>query len=568
MAGAHAEAKSGSMFKDSTLDEFFAQTEARNKELQARSSQVQKIFEQNQASADLIDKAMASQGENSQIVLRAKETASLEAQTKTLNQAAKLGVAPGVNSEILDAVSEEWKAAKLDSIKKQRTLARDLDVKFFDNPIDYIVAQIKMEGTITAAERSAARSSEATRNFADIQQLTQQMPGQMAAITATKSEATLQATLDINASDTMKAREQNRINAAGVQIQGIQLLDSMDAQRINNLHTTLSVKQQAASFELQKQQFEQSKKAFAIQMEERMERLAQKKADRDELELLANSVRKGAAVAGFENVTAYPTAKIIQMLNMKDAKTVDFLKSGMATEATGYPILSDDAGQSARIIAQHSAPLRPEQKAIKSLFQEGLQEAATPEAGVKGKYDNTKMDQVTQGARGIILAKATAQMANIKAGDNTNIYAPAPLMNVLDMGPVKKTAWAQKVMAPQIITGVLKETDPDQLISLTAVAIKEGKISYKDGAEGLQTFFSTATTLNNVTKNYKGMGLPDQVGFNTNVTAAFNQKVKKNLTSAQDIGNILNSRMIDNKMRDPSSPEYLGPFMAPGSTDL
>lgn len=533
----------GSMFKTETLDEFMRSVDIKNNELKARSAVVSDIFAKQAEEGKKIEEAIQSKGDNSAIVLRAKETADLQTQTNVLNQAAKMGIAPGVDSSVLDKVADEWKQAKLASIDKQQKLAKDLDVKFFEHPLDYVVAQVKMEGTITEAERAAARSGEATRNFADIQQLTQHLPGQMAALAATKSQATLDATMAENAAMTNAAVSKARIENAGIQVQGIQALNNMSAQELNNKHTALSVKQQAEQFELQKKQFAQSTEMFKMQMEDRLERMNQKKMDRDELESQANVVRKGAAVAGFEGVAAYPTNKIIQMLNMRDAKTMDFFKAGMATEATGHPILGEDAGQVAKIINQHLAPLRPEQATIKTFYQEVWSEASSPEGGLKGRYDPTKLDQVTNGATKIAINKAASQMGNIKTGDNTNIYAAPPLQNVLDLGPVKNTAWAAKVMAPQMVTGELKEFNPQQLASLTAEAVRSGKINFKEAAEGLQSAFTGSVELNNRTKNFKGMGLPEQVGFTTSMNDGGSIK-KYNLTQAQDVNKILSKLLI------------------------
>ncbi len=549
----------GSMFKDNTLEEFMSAVDIRNQQLKDRSIVVQDLFKQQAETGAALEKNLAEQGEQSQIVLRAKETAALETQTRVLDQAAKMGVLPGVNSEVLDAVSDEWKKAKFASIEKQQKLAKDLDVKFFDHPVDYVVAQIKMEDTITEAERAAARSGQASKEFADIQSVTQHLPGQMAALAATRSAATLDATLKGNQLLTDEAVNKQKIANAGINLQGIQMLDNMNAQQVNNLSTALSVQQAAKSFEMQKAQFAQSQKMFQFQVEDRMEKLEQKKLDRQELDNMADIVRKGASVAGFGEIAAFPTAKIIQMLNMKDAKTLDFLRSGMATEATGHPIISDDAGQTARVIAQHSAPLRPEQKNMKDFFTDVWVTATSPEGGMKGKYDNTKLDQVTVGARGIAVAKATNQMQNIKAGDNSNIYSPPPLPAVFESAPIKNSVWGQKVLAPQMVGGQLKEFNPDQLASLTATSIRKGEISFKEAAEGLQAAFGTARLINNTTRNYVGMGLPPQSGYNTILNTGTGAK-KYNMETAQDVNTVLSKLMV---MMDKNS----NPMRTPGYHD-
>src|SRR4051812_35830124 len=166
-------------FKPGNVDDFMSDVLSRNQALAERSAVVQDIFAKQEQDAAAIINAQQSQGDNTQIVLAAKELASLDAQQKTQALATNLGINPGANSEVLDKIAEEWKSSKLDAIDKRKKLKDDLAVKFFDHPVDYVVAQVKMEGTIKEAEAAAARSGAAMKDMADIQNLTQQIPLQM-----------------------------------------------------------------------------------------------------------------------------------------------------------------------------------------------------------------------------------------------------------------------------------------------------------------------------------------------------------------------------------------------------
>lgn len=526
-----------------STDDFFEAVQQKNKELEARSQQVQKIYaDQNQVQQDALV-AQKTQGDNTLIVRGAQEISSLDQQNAVQAQATRMGINPGVSSEVLDKVSDEWKEATLNSIDKQKKLQQSLEVKFFDHPVDYVVAQIGMENTIQQAEAANSRRGNVQNAFASIQSITQNLPGQMAALAKTKTDTTLQATMEGAKAELDGKLAATKINNFGVQAQNLLTLNSMDAAQINNLQSSVSVQIQKKHLDLSYAQFGLQKQQFALAYEDRMDRLETRKADRAELDDMADLVRKGAASAGFENVSAFPTTKIIQMLNMKDAKMQDFLKSGMTSDALNHPVVSENAGESARILAQHGAPLRPEQSSIKNFFTDVWSKASSTEGGRSGQYDNTKLPEVSKAANGIAIQEAKGMMGNIKSGDNTNIYAAPPLPVLLSMNPVKTTSWYENVMKIQAATGELKEVNPEQLISLTASAIKNGKISMSDGAVGIQTLFSTAAELNKATKNYIGFGLPAQVGYNTRVSTNLGPS-NVNLTEPKDVQKVL-MRAVD-----------------------
>lgn len=541
-----------SMFKPGELDDFMAAVGLKNQEIVKRSAVANEIFDQQNTDAAEILANQGTRGDNALIVLQAKEMAALKSQENVQAMATKLGINPDESSELLDKVGDEWKASKLDSIDARKKLKEDLEVGFFDNPLKYVKAQINMENTVMQAEAAGKRSAEATSSMAEIQRLTQALPGQMAALSKTRTGATMQATLEGARAEINEGLAKQRIINAGIDQQRIEFLNNADAKTINNLGNALtasnaarSLKLSEASHRLAQESAAQSRTQFNIALDERRERLAAKDVDRQELEGAADMVRQGAASMGFGNVAAFPTAKIIQLINSKQANVIDFYNVGMRSQVNGKPIMSDSVGDAARMVFVHNAPMRPEQASVKNFLRDTFMAAGTPQAGAAGQYDSTKIDQVTKGANNLAMKRAAEQQGNIKFGDSTNIYAPPPLGSVLETKAVKESPWFQKVMAVHAQTGVMQEFNPEQLVSLTTAAVKSGKISFNEAAQGLKLATTSAVLLNNATKNYKGVGLPEQEGFNVQMPDNLGVPRKYNLTTDQDI-----TRAMSMKLRE------------------
>jgi hypothetical protein len=546
------------------LDDFMAAVDMRNNNIKERSTQVQEVFAKQAEDAAKILAAQQQQGEASMVVAAAKEYEALETQNKVQKQATTMGVNPGVASEVLDAVSEEWKAAKLASIQAQQKLAKDLNVNFFDAPVDYIVAQVGLEKTVMTAEAAAKRSQVATQSFADIQSMTQHLPGQMAALSTVRTQATIDATLKGAQAAIDEKLADQRIKNAGIDISRIQTLETLDTHQLNNLATGMSMQNQAEGMKMDKQrfamsqaQFAQSQQEFEWRKKEQLERIQQKDAAKQELEDVANVVRLGAASFGFENVKAFPASKIISMLNSKQADIHDFYVAGMNSQVSGRPILSDNVGKTASMLVQHNAPGLPVQKVVTQFLKDTYNEAGNPESGRTAGYDHTKPDQVTKAATNMILGKAKIYGDNIKDGDATNIYSPPPLDSVLTVPGVKNSEWYKKVMDVQVQAGGLKEFKPEQLVSLTAEAVKSGKLKFNEASSGLQAAFVAATALNNATRNYRGMGLPEQDGYRTKLPDSLGIGRKYDLIQAQDINRALSIKLRDYDPNKQLLPRYL-----------
>lgn len=528
------------------VDELMAAVGLANKTLLDNSAAAKELLQEQEEERNKQITLVERAGNADKVVLQAEGLAALEAQRRTQEMAVKLGTNPDESGEIMTKLAGEWKQAAVQASDSAKKLSDDLSLNFFDKPFDYIKAQITMENTIKQADADAGRRNTNFQALSQAHQLTQSGAASANALKVTVTDATLQAAMDKTEAAVQAKASELRIQNAGIQMQGLQQLNSMTLQEVNNLNTAYSAQNQEFSKRMQQKSMQMQEAEFAQRKKEFDQRMADKKASVDDLKGIADTVKAGAAALGFKEITAMEPGKIIQMLNMKASGFDDFLKAGIRSQTFGNATVTDNAGEAARMVSTHSAPLRPEQGTVKTFLQSVWQKAASPEgARESGGYDHTKVDQVSGGAARLAVIGAQNMQANINPLDGSNIYAAPPLPSVVMLPAIQRSAWYKSVLADQMATGQLKEFNSEQLTSMTVSALKEKKISFNEAASGLQAMHAGAAHVNNAMKNFAGLGLPIQSTFRTQLSPipGFSKPNTYDLSSAADINRLLMARM-------------------------
>jgi hypothetical protein len=514
-----------------------------NEELVKNSAAAKEIAaNQAQASQDAED-AVTRAGKDDVIVARAQGVAQMNAEANTQKRAAQLGVNPDASGDIVAKLSESWQRSAANADDKAAKLEHDLSISFFDHPIDYIAAQINMDKTVAQADAAKAHRDSDFQALSQVHQATQLAAATNAALKSTVTAATLEASLDKVAAEVDAKRASLRLQNGGIQIQGLRDLNSMTLNQVNNISTAFSAKNQAEQMDISRKHLKLAEQSADLQMKEFQQKMEDKKVAKEDMKNVADFVRSGAAAAGIQLPDS--DSKIITMINMKNDGYMDWFKSGVRSNSAGRPIISDNAGEAIKVVAESGAPLRPEQSTLKTFMQNIWTKAGSTEGGRTGQYDNTKKDQVTAAAGKFAVVEATKMQNNIDPKDGSNIYAAPPLQSVTALPAIKNSPWYSKVLAPHMATGELKEFNSDQLLGLTTAQIKAGNITFKDAVEGLQGMHSGAAHINNTTKNFSGFGLPLQNSFKLMLspTPGFQNPRTYDMSTAQGVSSILMARM-------------------------
>lgn len=517
-----------------------------NQKLARDSQTVAGILQQSLTAQQAQLDARGTERDAAGVVIKARELADVKAQADTLKMATALGTNPDASTEIMTQLATAWRVNTVDAEKKRAVVAEKMATKFLEDPIKYIKDNITLESSAAEADYATRHVAAIGNELQQAQSLTQNFAVTSNALKQSKSAVTVQAALEEASAKVDGELARTKVQNAGINIAGIQALDQMTIQQINMLGTGVSAQNQAEQLKMARANFGLQKQSLELAMQDRLDRLQQRKLSEQEQEDMAGMVRAGASALGFSDAVAIPTTKVMQLLKYEPTYT-EYLRAGMRSVGRPAPVISDNAGSVAKLVVQSSVPLQPAQEGIREFLKEEWSAAATGTVmitpdGKKHPYDNTKVDQVTGAVTLSANMKALGQLNNIK-DEKSNIYRPPSLPDVLAIPGIAASPLAQKVFLPQNQAGGLKEFNPEQIISLTVKAVKDGTVSYNDAREGLQGMFKAVPISNNRNRNYVGLGLPPQVGYRTQVENGLGFLRSVDLSTPQDIDTILNSRL-------------------------
>lgn len=535
---------------DNGLSDLLAAVGLANKDLVSNSAAAKSILEDQQQASQEEQNAVQRQADDTGIVTQAKDLAEKNAQAKNLQAATDLGTNPDGAGYVLNTLSQSLRQSALDADAKQSKLEHDLSISFFDHPIDYVAAQINMDKTVAQADAAISHRDSTAHALAELHQNTQSAAVTNNVLKQTVTNATIEADVDSIQAQAAEKKAQLRIQNGGIQVQGLRELGQMDLQQVNNLSIGVTGRNQADDAARADAHLKLAQQNADLALKEYNDKVAEKKATLQDTKDIADTVRTGAAAAGYTNISAIPDRKIISMLNMKDDNFMSFLKAGMKSQALGRPIVSENAGESAQMIGKNGAPLAATQDTVKKLFVNSWDHAKSPQGGQQGRYDISKPDQVTTAAGRFAVDSATKMAANIDPKDGTNIYAAPPLASVVQAPSIQNSTWYKKVLAPHMATGELKEFNSEQLGGLTAAAIQSGQISFKDAADGFQAMHTVAVRANNATKNFEGFGLPKQSSFILKLPTPMGALRSYDMSTPQGVQNYLSTKLRSVGMQD------------------
>lgn len=445
-------------------------------------------------------------------MIQAEELSRMQAQQQVLKVATAMGTNVADSGEILTTLAAEAKRAAINSMAATRELNYLSNTSLFSDPLGWMKAQLVLPEVQAGAEAAAAHSKNVQDNLANLQRLTQELPKTTAAVAQTVNNATITSKLEAVQARINLAVSEQKIRNAGADIQGLQVLDKLSGDQISALGTAFSAKTQDEHLKQQKAEFAMRQKEFELRMREAQARVDEKKASQEELEQYAGYVRTGLSQLGYEGATALPTSKIITLLNSKNPLYRDALNAGMMSEATGKPVVSEDASKVAEILIRDRVPLNANQEKIKELYKTTLSQVMDPKMAAQIGVDVSKVDQVSSAVGRKVMADSVKQHAGINYKDQTNIYSAPPLDAIAAVPAVASDKWYASVIAPQ--TANIKEVNPDLIKQLTIAAIDKGTVNYNEAVKGMHILYSAAVGLNNTTRNYAGLGLPRQTAFN------------------------------------------------------
>lgn len=543
-------------------DMILNQVQENNQTLAERYPVVQELNKQKlQAGADSIVAAQMV-GDNSQIVLGARLIAEKEAQRRTAETAANLGVTGSMDAaDLLNKRAVQWRQADEEALQKTEKLRKDSEIQFLQDPGGYIKAQFYMENTAQEAQNAIDRKTQIAQSIVTMQSLTQQAAQTYNAIKQTDTTASIEAALKAAGAQTQIGINQMKAANAGVAIEALETLNRMDSQQLSNMSVANTALQQERQAKNAAAQLAMSQQSLAIHVSEFNERMEQKRATKEEMDTAGQLLTEGLSIIGKSDGTKLPSSMVPMF--MKTPQGQEAYTRAVQSRLVGHPVIAPSLGELTRIVGRDGAPLMPQQTAVRNLLGTSFATASDPVEAKKygvNVSDPKNLQDVQGAAAQIALKQAQEYLKNIKPGDKANPYAAPPYNTVMEIPGVQNSPLYQKVLKPQHLAGGIQDLDPNNLIASVVSGIKSNQITHAEGAAGISTIFNAIVEKNRINNNYVGMHLPNQDAYRTMIMTPAGIPKMRNLTSLPDINVLLDNQLRGDKGLFISNPRPASGF--------
>lgn len=486
------------------------------------------------------------------IVMQQIELGQLTAQQNTREAATALGTNMDDLGQIVTTLGADMKNsyAKARAALQRVNELRSAD--FIGNPLGYFSAQFALPSAINAYNSAAEEFNLAYATNQGLQSATQSIATTQAAIAETKSAATIQAKADAIAAAAADASSAIKIENLKYNILGIQAVQEMTGAALERNFRAYNAIESAEGRALQRKQLELSEKSLQLSIDERTERLQQNKLAREEEAELAATVNMGRAAV---NLPPLPQTKVLQLMKMGGdfgAQMRDFYSIGARTSSIGEPVIAPSPAEAGKTILQTKAPLVGSVKPVKELVTSAYGLAKSGQLAQQNAdfrlLDTKNEPAVLDAANKVIQSQVSSMAKQIKPGDATNIYAGAPLPELINLRAMQEQPFVVKVLAPQVEAGMI-ENDPSKVMAIALAAAQKNEITYKEAVAGVTALYKAAVAQNNETKQYSRFGIPRQTSYPARIVPpGFEQygvpyKETFDLTNETDVGTFMNKAL-------------------------
>ena len=447
--------------------------------------------------------------------------AALDSQRTIRTFNARLGADPSQSGALVNTLADKLAKATQMAIQDAQAVHDNLSTGFLDDPVKYVVNQFTLDGDVKKAEASKRLAEVTATGLVNINTVSQTVGRTVAAAQANSSDAVVQSQKEAAfakiSSDFNKEKQQN----LGKGIDFISNLNSWDTQQLNAVGAQTEALYRGRSLALNEKQFALQSEATRQQMTIQLSDFDFRKLTQQGEINMANATGAGLRSLGFQISDAdLAPGKVLAMLKSGNGVYAKGLEAGAQMATTGVTVYGLTTAEAAHTVNVLKAPGQLEQSPIIDLFRsEWANAASTGPAqlamiGAKSINEKGVLETITGNA---VKKAADAMYKNVKVGDPTNIFSPLPTSELLTVKGVADTPFAKNVLIPSIQKGENVEFNPDRLIGQGLEAMKQGKVSLEQVAEGISTIGTAARLRNAGVKQYVGFGISPPKALNMEI---------------------------------------------------
>jgi len=447
------------------------------------------------------------------------ETISAEDQAQIIATRASLDSATheGINSRgdgyILNQLIDRKAAATMDALDKAEALAKAGSTKFLDNPMQWVMDQFSMTGLARDADLSANYANQINAAIAQKNETVQSIAITNNVLKETVTAATAEATLKAVSNTIKEAAATAALRNYGLGVEGIKTFSLLDSRQLENQYKAFGVMRDQRHWEL----YEQSTRLTMKHLSQTM-RLTD--LNENAQNNIAEQVRAGLILAtpgDKDTILKMPREYLYKMLtDVKDpAMSHALTLQVQSAPLGGVPFVSTQIDQVADALDHNPGwTLQPAQAPLIRGIRDA-RAAVLADKNLVMQANDLPPDQkkrfltVATGKKVLQQAELDYNQSGVRAANSMYPDATLDTLVALKSSPLAGSALVQKVFSQT--PGLMQaEINPDRLFHLGTEAVKAGKVSLKEYADGMAAIFQTNAGLNNVTKGYAGLGFKAQ----------------------------------------------------------
>ena len=473
--------------------------------------------------------AVSAGGEAQQELLKQKAVVDaqrslgeFQAQENARAAATALGTNMDVEGQVISQIGQTMRQSAVDMIQAQKEVAKlESNNSMFSNPIGFLQDLFFGDEIRGKAEATTKVFTSAAAALQGLNAATQQTAVTQNAISKVRTDASLLAEQKMAAAEAAKAAATTRERLAGIDLDRINTISTLDARQTQLAIQAYSIKSQADE---------------ASRAESR--RKAQEAEAKKDIESMISSYNTAAQALGKRPVNSVDEFKelmsVERMLPQNRRSMAFMLEKGYELQQTGKMTYGANPIEAMQTVEITKVPVNEPQKLliqkinraragannVDKVFQDMVAQLGKTEAQLDTA---TKITLREQAAKMATNAKERPQlemnaisgalqnwMSQVSVGDTSNPYAPPPINSVAGAPYLENNRFLAQYVAPTVATATAPvEFNPDNLLKYATDAINSG-ISTTEVAEGWAWLGRQAVLTNNSVYDYSKFGMPEQ----------------------------------------------------------
>lgn len=469
--------------------------------------------------------------EDVSLVKRTEETAKLQAQQGINKAATAAGIDPANGADAIVDLMGKLQVANKEvevNIKEARKLN---EINPLQNPIDWIVGQIKLPHVEDKLKGSANEAQVYSTQLAQVNQAVQQSAQTYNVLKESVTAASIEASARVAAAEATLRAQQARIEGFKYNSDGIAALANANKDAITLMFQAKSAQNAEKQLNIGLEHMALDKERFNWQKEEKKAADTAKAEGKQLDELNLEYINKSLASNGMPLMSGLEAKNAVTLLKSGASKELTYhWENGRRIAAAGVPMIGSTPAESAEVLRTFPNNLPETRLETARLLKEAEEALALNKA-----IDKKDKAAANQFVDTYVRDQVKAQYSNVQPNTG-NLFDIGDVRSYVGMNAIKDLGVTKKFITP-LITAGQPLTDPKLILSLGVKAVADGTITSSD-FQDLATVYQVASQVTQQSRGFTGFGIvPPNAGRNY-FTRAGNHGIV-DMTNPTELGRVL-----------------------------